>query len=514
MTTDHWLIPQTPYESYEQYVEQTGENAVAKALQMSPEAVLDEVQRAGLRGRGGAGFPAGIKWKTLKNHPCETRFVVCNAAEGEPGTFKDRFLLRKNPYSVVEGMLIAAHVIGAQAIYIGIKASFTRELARVRQAVAELSVAGLINNINVHIIEGPDEYLFGEEKALMEVLEGGEPMPREAHRPPYEVGLFATPASPNPALANNVETFAHVPSIVRLGADSFRKLGTPDTPGTLLFTVSGAIKKPGVYELEAGITLRELFYEVAGGPLDGRTFKAAMSGVSSRVIPADKFDITADFASMQMIGSGLGSAGFIVYDDRTSMPRVAQAVARFLYVESCNQCSACKHGLRTASDALNELFDPQKASIDDLPRALFGARSAPQGNRCYLPVQGSIVIPSLADRFKEEFDAQLANAGAPVEPVLIPKFIDFIEETGTFVLDERLPRKRPDWTYEEPEAAEAAAPSIPRIRPPADLDRAPVAVRLSPDVVAALTAEAERNGQPLDKVVNEALRAWLKGIQR
>lgn len=514
MTTDHWLIPQTPYESYEQYVEQTGENAVAKALQMSPEAVLDEVQRAGLRGRGGAGFPAGIKWKTLKNHPCETRFVACNAAEGEPGTFKDRFLLRKNPYSVVEGMLIAAHVIGAQAIYIGIKASFTRELARVRQAVAELSVAGLINNINVHIIEGPDEYLFGEEKALMEVLEGGEPMPREAHRPPYEVGLFATPASPNPALANNVETFAHVPSIVRLGADSFRELGTPDTPGTLLFTVSGAIKKPGVYELEAGITLRELFYEVAGGPLDGRTFKAAMSGVSSRVIPADKFDITADFASMQMIGSGLGSAGFIVYDDRTSMPRVAQAVARFLYVESCNQCSACKHGLRTASDALNELFDPQKASIDDLPRALFGARSAPQGNRCYLPVQGSIVIPSLADRFKEEFDAQLANAGAPVEPVLIPKFIDFIEETGTFVLDERLPRKRPDWTYEEPEAAEAAAPSIPRIRPPADLDRAPVAVRLSPDVVAALTAEAERNGQPLDKVVNEALRAWLKGIQR
>ncbi|MCK6586648.1 MAG: SLBB domain-containing protein [Polyangiaceae bacterium] len=511
MTTDHWLIPKSPYESYEQYIEQTGENAVAKALRMSPDDVLDEIQRAGLRGRGGAGFPAGIKWRTLKNHPCPTRFVVCNAAEGEPGTFKDRYLLRKNPYSVVEGMLIAAHVIGAQAIYIGIKASFTRELARLRQAVAELTVAGLIDGLDVHLVEGPDEYLFGEEKALMEVLEGNEPMPREAHRPPYEVGLFATPGSPNPALANNAETFAHVPSIVRLGADSFRKLGTFDTPGTLLFTVSGAVKRPGVYEREAGITLRELFYEVAGGPLDGRAFKAAMAGVSARVIPADKFDVAADFASMQLVGSGLGSAGFVLYDDRTSMPRAAQAVARFLYVESCNQCSACKHGLRIASEALNELFDPEKASADDLPRALFGARSAPQGNRCYLPVQGSIVIPSFADQFKDEFDAQLASPGAPTEPVQIPKFIDFIEETGTFVLDERQARKRPDWTYEEPEAA---VPSVPRTRPPADLDRAPVAVRLSPDVVAALTAQAEKTGQPLDKVVNEALRAWLQGGER
>ncbi|HZF48055.1 MAG TPA: NADH-ubiquinone oxidoreductase-F iron-sulfur binding region domain-containing protein [Polyangiaceae bacterium] len=514
MTPDHWLIPETPYESYDEYLDHTGENAVEKAYQRSPDDVLEEVHRAGLRGRGGAGFPAGIKWRTLKNHPSTTRFVTCNAAEGEPGTFKDRFLLRRNPYPVLEGMLIAAHVIGAQALYIGIKASFTRELARLRRAVVELSTAGLIRDVDVHIVEGPDEYLFGEEKALMEVLEGGEPMPREAHRPPYEVGLFATPASPNPALANNVETYAHVPSILRHGADSFRKLGTPDTPGTLIFTVSGAVKKPGVYEREAGITLRELFYDVAGGPLDGRAFKAAMSGVSARVIPADKFDIAADFASLQLIGAGLGSAGFILYDDRTSMPRVAQAVARFLYVESCNQCTACKHGLRVASDALNEIFDPRKASADDLPRALFGARSAPQGNRCYLPVQGSVVIPSFADRFKEEFDEQIANPGAATEPVLIPKFVDFIEETGTFVLDERLPRKRPDWTYDEP-VAEATAPSIPRTRPaPADLDRAPVAVRLSPDLVAALTAEAERSGQPIDKVVNEALRTWLKGIER
>jgi NADH:ubiquinone oxidoreductase subunit F (NADH-binding) len=505
MSREHWLIPETPYASYDDYLERTGESAVEKARGMSPDEVLEEVHRAGLRGRGGAGFPAGIKWRTLKNHPCETRFVVCNGAEGEPGTFKDRYLLRKNPYSMLEGMLIAAHVIGAQALYIGLKASFTQELARVRQAVGELVGARLFDGLDVHVIEGPDEYLFGEEKALLEVLEGNEPMPREAHKPPYEVGLFATAASPNPALANNVETFSHVPSILRAGAQSFRKLGTADTPGTLLFTLSGAVKRPGVYEREAGITLHELFYNVAGGPLDGRTFKAALSGVSSRVIPADRFNLAADFASLQLIGAGLGSAGFVLYDDQTSIPRLAHAVARFLYVESCNQCSACKHGLRIASEALNELFDPAKASVDDLPRAIFGARSAPQGNRCYLPVQGSVVIPSFADRFKEEFDRQLVSPQPVTEPVLIPKFVDFIEETGTFVLDERLPRKRPDWTYEEP----APEPSVPRTRKPVD-EHAHVAVRLSPDLAAALSAEAERTGRPIDIVANEALRSWLQ----
>jgi NADH-quinone oxidoreductase subunit F len=518
MTSDHWLIPEAPFDSYDDYVNKTGENAVVKARSMSPDDVLEEVQRSGLRGRGGAGFPTGTKWRTLKNHPCPTRFVVCNAAEGEPGTFKDRFILRKNPYAMLEGMLIAAHVIGAEAMYIGIKASFVRELTKLRSAVAEMAASGLLTGVDLHIVEGPDEYLFGEEKALLEVLEGNEPMPREAHYPPYELGLFSTPTSPNPALANNVQTYAHVPSIVRSGAASFRKIGTSDTPGTLIFTISGAVKKPGVYEREAGITLRELFYDVAGGPLEGHTFKAALSGVSSRVIPADRFDTAADFASMQLIGAGLGSAGFIIYDERTSMPRVAQSVARFLYVESCNQCSACKHGLRMASEAMNELFDPVKSTADDLARALFSSRSAPQGNRCYLPVQGSVIIPSFADRFKDEFEKQLANPGQRSEPVQIPKFTDFIEETNMFLLDERLAHKMPDWTYEDqsspmsmPAPYSIPPPSMmPRTRkPPIDADRAHVAVRLSADLLPELAARSEQEGRPLDKMVNEAVRLWL-----
>ena len=456
---EHWLIPETTFTSYSEYRARTGEGAVHKARQMSPEAVLGEIQLSGLRGRGGAGFPTGTKWTTIKNHPCPTRFVVCNAAEGEPGTFKDRWLLRKNPYSLIEGMLIAAHVVGTRAMYIAIKASFARELARLRSAIQELGEAGLLQGYQLHVIEGPDEYLFGEEKALLEVISGNDPLPREAHNPPYETGLFPTGTSPNPALVHNVETFSHVPSIIRAGAASFRKLGTHDTPGTVIFTVSGDVKRPGIYELEAGITLRDLFFGVAGGPRDGRTFKAALSGVSSGVIPAAKFDTSADFGSLQRIGAGLGSAGFMVFDDRTSMPRVAQALARFLYVESCNQCSACKHGLRTASHALDELFDPAKAAPDALRRANLGAGSAPQGNRCFLPVEGSILIPSLVEGYAGEFAAQRENPAHVTEPVVVPKIVDFDERTGTFVFDERQPLKTPDWAYQEP--ARPPAPKRP-----------------------------------------------------
>jgi NADH-quinone oxidoreductase subunit F len=185
-----------------------------------------------------------------------------------------------NPYAVVEGLLIAAHVIGAKAIYIGIKESFNREIDRLRQAIHEIRTAGLISDLDIEISPGPGEYLFGEEKALLNQIETGLPLPREAHYPPYEKGLFATPGSPNPALMHNVETFAHVPSIVRNGADGFRALGTTDTSGTVLYTISGDVKQPGVYECNAGISLRKLIYEVAGGPLG--EVKAVLSGFSIR----------------------------------------------------------------------------------------------------------------------------------------------------------------------------------------------------------------------------------------
>lgn len=503
---EHWLIPDKPFDSYREYLAAVGGSAVELARRRDPRAIIDEIKRSGLRGRGGAGFPAGIKWDTVAGHSCTTRYVVVNAAEGEPGTFKDRFLLRHNPYATIEGLLIAAHVMQARQGYVAIKASFTKEIDRLRRALAEMTETA--DRFVIEVVEGPDEYLFGEEKALLNVIEGLGPLPREAHYPPYEMGLFATPLCANPALVSNVETYAHVPSIVRAGADSFRALGTPDTPGTILFTLSGDIARPGVYEQEAGVTLGELFHAVGGGPLPGRRFKAALSGVSSGVIVPEKFDTPADFGSMQLIGAGLGSAGFVLFGDQVSLPRLAQSVARFLYVESCNQCSACKNGLRIASSAIDELFDPARATPDDPERALVAAVHAPQGNRCYLPVQASVLLPSLLNRFRAEFEAQIREPTAAHAEVLIPKMVDFDAATRSFTYDTDQPRKRPDWTYAPP-AVETERPRK-RRSAPAARPTGTVAVRLAPDLGATLLRLAESAGMDLDRQVEAALREWLR----
>ncbi|MCA9621315.1 MAG: hypothetical protein KC731_19970 [Myxococcales bacterium] len=517
---EHLLLPDAPFRDYRAYQAAWSASAVSLARGRAPQEVLAEVAHSGLRGRGGAGFPTGTKWTTVAHHDCPRRQVICNAAEGEPGTFKDRWLLRRNPYAVLEGMLVAAHVTGARELYIGIKASFTQEISRLRAAHDEMRGAGLFEGLELTIVEGPEEYLFGEEKALLQVLEGGEPLPRETHNPPYERGLFATPTSPNPAVVNNAETFAHVPGIVRAGADSFRAVGTRDTPGTVLFTVSGAVRRHGVFEREAGITLRELFDEVAGGPLEGRSFKAALSGVAVAPVAAERFGTKADFGSLQLIGSGLGSAGFVLLDDGVEMPRVAQAIARFLYVESCNQCSACKAGLRVASEAIDDLFDPAEASADDAPRAIYGARSAPQGNRCYLPVQGATVIPRLLQEYRSEVAERVAAPEAPSQPWPIPKLVDFDAETGRFVLDELQPLKNANWLYDEAplereEPTHEAPPSRRPVKPakparvPHDRAQAPVAVRLRGEVAAAVLARAEAEDLSPDRLVDRLLRDAL-----
>jgi NADH-quinone oxidoreductase subunit F len=444
----HFLLPESPFARYAEYLAGEEENAVDKARRIGARSIIQKVKQSGLRGRGGAGYPAGRKWETIAKHPCRRKFVVCNAAEGEPGTFKDRWLLRRNPYAVIEGMLIAAAAIGTTEIFFATKASYGRELARVREALDEMRAAKRLEGIDFRVFEGPEEYLFGEEKALLNAIEGGLPMPREAHQPPYEFGLFAGPRKPNPALVNNAETFAHVPSILRHGAQSFRQLGTHDTPGTILLTLSGDVRKPGVYEAEAGITLKSALEKLAGGARPGRKLRAALCGVSAAVIPASKFDTPLEFRAMRKAGMSLGSAGFVAIDDATSIPRVAQSVARFLYVESCDQCSACKHGLGVASLALDMMFDGRRADHDLAERALYGAKSAPQGNRCFLPVQGALLIPSLVEHFKADFEAAENGKGRDAAEWPIPKFLDFDEGKGRFILDEMQRRKQPDWRYE------------------------------------------------------------------
>ena len=507
---DHYLLPDVPVTTYEEHLARYG--YLARSLARSPDELLAEVRRSGLRGRGGAGFPTGVKWRTVRAHPCPTKYVVCNAAEGEPGTFKDRTLLRRNPYLALEGMLVAARVVGAKQLYVGIKASFPGEVERLQGAWGELQEAGLVEGLDLTIVEGPDEYLFGEEKALLNVLEGGMPMPREAHYPPYEWGLYATTASPNPTVVNNVETFAHVATIARFGGASFRELGTDDTPGTVLYTISGDVQRPGVYELEAGVSLRELLGEVAGGPREGRRIQAVLSGVSNPVLRGDRLDVAADFGSLKLARFGLGSAGFMVLDDSRSMARVAQAVARFLAVETCNQCTSCMHGLRTASKTLDRLFLDDGEAEELANQAVDAALAAPHQTRCYLPVQGSILVPSLVETFPEQFRDGAAALGAASEEYLLPKIVDFDEEAGRFRYDHYQPFKQFDWTYQVPadfdvEAAEESRRSRPALPPPEAVG--PLRFTLRGDLAAQLAALAEARGVEVDDLARTALAAWV-----
>ncbi|MHB2025663.1 MAG: NADH-ubiquinone oxidoreductase-F iron-sulfur binding region domain-containing protein [Elusimicrobiota bacterium] len=442
----HRLIAEKPFSSYSEYLQQyANQSPVLKARRSDPDGIIREIKDSGLRGRGGAGFPTGIKWASLKNHPCKKRYVVCNASEGEPGTFKDRYLFRKNPYATIEGMIIAAHVLGTSDLYLAIKGGYAREIARLENALVEIGAAGLLKGINLKIVHGPDSYLYGEEKALLEVVEGNEPMPRETHYPPFEKGLFASIESPNPALVSNAESFARVPGIIFHGATSFRALGTKDTPGRLIFTVCGDVAKQGLFELEAGITLRELFNKYAGGPKPGRRFKAMISGVASGVVPESKFDTPADFGSLAKAGGGLGSAGFIVMDDSVSIPRAAQALTRFLYVESCHQCASCKSGLREASMALDDFCANRPGKADPVERALSAVIGGSQTTRCFLPVEGGLMLPSFIREFRDEFLDPAKAAAA--QPYPTPKIKDYDEERNVIAYDSHYDQKRPDWTY-------------------------------------------------------------------
>lgn len=428
----HYLLPEKPYVSLAQYHQIKGD-ALSQARKQSPKEILETLKSSQLRGRGGAGFPTGLKWQTLFEDPCEKKYIVVNGAEGEPGTFKDRIVLRKTPYALLEGVLIAAHVLGVSEIYICIKGSFHLELERVHSAIADFRASGLIEGINIYLVAGPEDYLFGEEKAMLNVIEGIGPLPREAHYPPYLKGLFSTPGSSNPALINNVETFARVPEIILKGAESFLAIGTKKTKGPFICTVSGDVKEEGIFEVTPGISLRELLHDYAKGPHTGREFKVILNGVSSAAITKEHLDVKLDYDEMSRIGSWLGSCSFIVYDDSRSAVRIAQEAARFLYEESCNQCPSCKGGLGVASNNINNFFGSEQNAYP-IELIVNGAKSAPHENRCYLPVQGSIIIPSLVKAFHSEFQ-ELADGKKEIpSPVVLPKIVDFMRRDSKFIL--------------------------------------------------------------------------------
>ena len=256
---------------------------------------------------------------------------MCNGAEGEPATFKDRLLLRTNPFQVLEGLAIAGYAVGAERCYVGVKETFTEEIEAVGSALEEMEAADALGGVPFEIVPGPDLYLFGEETGLEEVIEGRLPLPRIAR--PFMLGLFAQPPNDNPTLVNNVETLANVPHILADGPDWLRSSGTESSPGTMVFTVCGDVRAArGVFELPLGTTVRELVEERAGGPPEGRSVKALFPGASNTVIIPEQLDTPMDFDSMRQVGSGLGAGGFAVFDDSACMVRAAYLYSRFLWV--------------------------------------------------------------------------------------------------------------------------------------------------------------------------------------
>ena len=462
-----FLLPRTPLSSVADYRDFGGGQGLARAGELGPEQTIHELLLSGLRGRGGAGFRTGRKWNTLYNATGTTKYVVCNAAEGEPGTFKDRTLLRCNPYQVIEGLAVAAMTIGARDGFICLKAKFRREVEVVTAAVAEMEAEGLLGDLTITVVQGPDEYLYGEEKAMLEVIEGKAPLPRVFQ--PYELGLFAvlpnegwepTPPDPvattgggpqaaraeaNPTLVNNAETLANVAPILARGAEWYRTMGTTESPGHVICTVVGDVVRAGVAEIELGMPIGEAIELVGGGPRPGHRVKAVLSGVSNAVITSDELDTPLTYERMAKIGSGLGSVGLIVYDEYACMVDVAYTLSRFLYVESCGQCPACKFGTGEITAYLERLLTLQ---ADDRDIQTIGARlqTVADGNRCAIPLEERALISSFLRCFPEEFADHLEGRRcAGRHDIPVPKIDDIVD--GVAVYDPRQPLKRPDWTY-------------------------------------------------------------------
>lgn len=469
MTEIARLLPPRPFANLDEYVATGGGKALDQARQVEPQVLIEEVAVSGLRGRGGAGFPTGEKWRTVVQFRSDVlaTTVVVNAAEGEPSTFKDRTLMLANPYAILEGALIAAYVVDANDVYIAIKDSFTRCKARMSEALSEITSAGWLGTgddaVAVHFVDGPNRYLFGEETAMLEVVEGRPPLPRVA--PPYRRGtvdvvtddapwedadndnasdvVLAGPGAGReapPTLANNVETLANVPMIVSQGAAWFRSVGTQESPGTILVTATGAVRKHGVFEMAMGSSLQELI-DLADGPTDGVTLTGMLGGVSNTVLT--DLDTAISYEALHAAGSALGSASFHFLGDTDDPLAVAAGVSRFLAVESCGQCTPCKiDGLEIAKRLATLCANDGTADDVEVVRAKLS--TVADGARCNLGRQHQSVVSSLLDAFPDALDKHLSEAAPATEPAIIGELYDI--EEGVARTDDSIVAADPAWS--------------------------------------------------------------------
>jgi NADH-quinone oxidoreductase subunit F len=406
--------------SIEVYLATEGYEALRKALALTPEQIIEEVKKSNLRGRGGAGFPTGLKWSFVPRGTSRPKYVVANADEGEPGTCKDRLLMEYDPHALIEGMLIAGRAVEASAGYIYVRGEYRYLIEILDRAIEEARGRGLLGrnilgsgwDFDLHTHSGAGSYECGEESALLESLEGKRGVPRI--RPPFPAtaGLFGCPT-----VLNNVETFCAVPAILLGGGAAFAALGTPRNGGTRLFAISGHVRRPGVYELPMGFNLLRMIEEVAGGVREGRKLKAVIPGGSScPVLRAEECDLAMDFDSLARAGSMLGSGGVIVMDETTCMVKAAARILRFYAHESCGFCTPCREGTAWLAQVLARLHRgggraEDLATIRETARHMLGRTFCPLGDAAAMPAL------SFVEKFREEFEAHLQGRPCPFEEV-------------------------------------------------------------------------------------------------
>ncbi|HYP08808.1 MAG TPA: NADH-quinone oxidoreductase subunit NuoF [Bryobacteraceae bacterium] len=404
--------------SIDTFLANDGYKAFMKAVAMTPDDIINEVKASNLRGRGGAGFPTGMKWSFVPRNADKPKYIVVNADESEPGTCKDRVLMENDPHQLLEGILIAALAVGAKAGYIYIRGEYRYLIEIMDKAIAEAYSKGWLGkNINGTGIDfdcythsGAGAYECGEESALLESLEGKRGIPRI--RPPFPA---VSGAWQSPTVLNNVETYCAVPSIILNGGKWFADLGTPKNGGTRMFCLSGHVNKPGVYELPMGFNLLRMINEVGGGVWHGRKLKAVVPGGSScPVLRADECDVAMDYDSVAKIGSMLGSGGVMVMDETTDIVRVALRTMKFYQHESCGWCIPCREGT-TWLKKLLQRFDDGHGQSSDVN--LIGEVAKNMLGRTFCPLGDAAAMPTIAfvEKFRHEFEAKLAVAPGSFE---------------------------------------------------------------------------------------------------
>jgi len=406
-------------ENIDDYLARDGYKALEKVLKtMTPEEVIDEIYKSGLRGRGGAGFPTGLKWKFTRAAKGDKKYVVCNADEGDPGAFMDRSTLEGDPHSILEGMLIAAYAIGADEGYIYVRAEYPRAIHRLKIAIAQAEERGFIGDnifgtdfsFHIHIKEGAGAFVCGEETALLQSIEGKRGMPRV--RPPYpaQKGLFGKPTN-----INNVETYANVPWIILNGAEKFAAMGTEKSKGTKVFALAGKVARGGLVEIPMGMTIRELIFDVAGGIPGGKKPKAVqMGGPSGGCIPVELWDTPIDYESITATGAIMGSGGLVVMDEDTCMVDVAKFFLEFTQRESCGKCTFCRIGTKRMLEILEKITsgEGEPEDLDKLEELAYKVKTT---SLCGLGQTAPNPVLTTLKYFRDEYEAHIYDKKCPAK---------------------------------------------------------------------------------------------------